>query len=95
MTDEKLIGNMIKLNISGDKIYDLYEGEISKGEVKKDDMIYYRVYVPLEKAQEKLIVSLTPLNDGDPDLFLNKDSSKLPTRKEFDLSSQDVAGDFI
>lgn len=41
-----------------------------------------------------MIVNLTPLNEGDPDLYLNK-GSRLPTNKEFDLSSSDVAGDFI
>jgi len=55
--------------------------------VKKDDMMFYRVYVPPEKAQDKLVVSLTPLNEGDSDLFLNKDPSKLPTRFEYDFSS--------
>lgn len=52
-------------------------------------MNYYRVFVPQEKNKEKLIVNLTPLDEGDPDLFLNKDPKKIPTRNEYDLVSQD------
>lgn len=77
----------MKLSISGDKIYDLYEGESVQGVVNKDEMIYYRVFVPQDKENNKLIINLTPLDDGDPDLFLNNDSTKLPTRSEHDLSS--------
>ncbi|KAL4504418.1 hypothetical protein ABPG72_009864 [Tetrahymena utriculariae] len=93
--DTKVIGNIIKLQISGDKLYDLYEGEVVQGNVGKDEMVYYRLYVPQEKGNMKMIVNLTPLDEGDPDLFLNKDSIKIPTRTEYDLNSQDLAGDFI
>lgn len=50
-------------------------------------MVYYRLYVPQEKGNMKMIINLTPLDEGDPDLFLNKDSIKIPTRTEYDLNS--------
>ncbi|KAL4456220.1 hypothetical protein ABPG74_014181 [Tetrahymena malaccensis] len=95
IADTKVIGNIIKLQLSGDKLYDLYEGEVVQGNVGKDEMVYYRLYVPQEKGKMKMIINLTPLDEGDPDLFLNKDSIKIPTRTEYDLNSQDLAGDFI
>lgn len=57
-------------------------------------MIFYRLYVPYEKRNDKLVLNLTPLDNGDADLFLNKNDS-LPTLREHDWSSEDVAGDFI
>ncbi|EAR96368.1 transmembrane protein, putative (macronuclear) [Tetrahymena thermophila SB210] len=93
--DTKVIGNIIKLQLNGDKLYDLYEGEVVQGNVGKEEMVYYRLYVPQEKGNMKMIINLTPLDEGDPDLFLNKDSIKIPTRTEYDLNSQDLAGDFI
>lgn len=42
-----------------------------------------------------MVVNLTPLDNGDPDLYLNKNNTKLPTKSEHDLESTDPSGDFI
>lgn len=76
-----------RIRVNNNFIYLIHKGESVQGIVNKDEMIYYRVFVPTDKENNKLIVNLTPLDDGDPDLFLNNDSTKLPTRSEHDLSS--------
>lgn len=65
------------------------------GFVGLDEMIYYRIYVGGSETDDKLMVSLSSLDSGDADLFLNRHESRLPTTKEHDFRSQDVIGDFI
>eukprot|EP01022_Parablepharisma_sp_SALTPOND_P035050 TRINITY_DN93_c0_g1_i1.p1 TRINITY_DN93_c0_g1~~TRINITY_DN93_c0_g1_i1.p1 ORF type:complete len:1696 (+),score=117.78 TRINITY_DN93_c0_g1_i1:149-5236(+) len=54
---------------------------------------YYRFRVPCVDCT--ISIALTPLSDGDPDLYVNKGSYKLPSLEDFDFRSILYRGDFL
>lgn len=57
-------------------------------------MTYFIFNVSNENENDKLLVTLTSLDKGNSCLFLNK-GSKLPTKKEYDISSNNSREGFI
>lgn len=57
-------------------------------------MIYYIINISDYDKNKNVLVTVTPQDKGNPNLFLNE-GTKLPTKSEYDMSSEDDGGDFI
>jgi hypothetical protein len=81
------------LNARQDGLFVLLEGDVVYGNVDSRKYVYYDFYI--DKDDASFLITLSSISDGDPDLFVNKGSSKKPTEKDYMWSSVTWKGETL
>jgi hypothetical protein len=81
------------ISINQDNTFNLVDGESFLASVKKEDYAYFSYYCG--SADQDFIISISPMDSGDPDLYVKKSTQGLPSRTEFNWRAQTWEGESL
>lgn len=74
-------------------IHHLVEGVPVKGFVQENSIVYY--IFELNRPTAQILVSLTPINNGDPDLVVSKGGEERPTATKYRWASESFKSEHL
>ena len=81
------------LNSSSDEMFTLAEGVPQQAHVEAGQYNKYRFYNDLDITN--ILISITVLDDGDPDLYVSKGRGNIPSLAQYDWSSATWGGEHL
>mmetsp|Transcript_16761 Transcript_16761/g.16657 ORF Transcript_16761/g.16657 Transcript_16761/m.16657 type:complete len:1644 (-) Transcript_16761:43-4974(-) len=84
---------MYSLNVQQEEITIIYENVPTYGYADQNQYVYYSYYC--DKDDTDFLITVTPLSNGDPDLFISMGRAAKPTRERFDWASQNWSGESL
>lgn len=81
------------ISITQDNIVNLVDGESFLASVSKEGYAYFSYYCG--SADQDFIISVSPMDSGDPDLYVKRSTQDLPSRTEFDWRAQTWEGESL